>query len=229
MGKKVYQATALTGGATGALDAINGSLLADGDLAIVTVGGHLFLYELDHDNSSAEASPWIISPDKNYGTKRWVWQPNDFSYHAAAAAYLAADLDISATPAWYEIGSGSETITEEYDYGSNFDTTTGRYTCPVNGVYDISAVFGCKVKDDSQTLVAFYPALGVGGSASRFASGYYGAAAFTIRGSASWKVYAAATTAFSLMVYAAESASSQPTILGGAAETRISVNLICKV
>ena len=229
MGKKVYTASSLTGGADGSLDSINGSLLNDGDLAIVTVGGRHYLYELDHDNSSAEASPWIISPDKNYGTKRWILQSGGGDYYSGATAYLAADLDISATPAWYEIGSGAETITEVNDYGSNFDVATGRYTTPVAGVYLVSTTIGCKVKDDSQTLVACYTALGVNGSASRYGSSFYGAAQYVFRANSSWQMYVAAGVTLSAFIYAAESASSQPTILGGATENRFSVSLLFKV
>jgi len=74
MGKKVYIKTALTGGAAGALDEIDGSLLNNLDIAIVTVSGTVYFYVLNHDLTTAESSPGIISPDKNYGTKRWVLQ-----------------------------------------------------------------------------------------------------------------------------------------------------------
>ena len=74
MGKHVYLKSALTGGAADALDSIDGNLLNNLDLAFVTVGGVVYTYVLNHDLTTAESSPGIISPDKNYGTKRWVLQ-----------------------------------------------------------------------------------------------------------------------------------------------------------
>jgi hypothetical protein len=74
MGKKVYTKTALTGGGDTALDGIDGSLLNNLDIGIVTVGGTVYFYVLDHDNSGSESSPSLICPDRNYGTKRWILQ-----------------------------------------------------------------------------------------------------------------------------------------------------------
>ena len=68
-----YGATSLTGGGTGALDAINGSQLSDGDTAMVVVnGGTVYHYILDSDSGATETSPQIIAPDSNAGDKRWV-------------------------------------------------------------------------------------------------------------------------------------------------------------
>jgi len=74
MGKKVYTKTALTGGGDTALDGIDGNLLNNGDIGIVTAAGVIYFYVLNNDLATAESSPGIISPDKNYGTKRWVLQ-----------------------------------------------------------------------------------------------------------------------------------------------------------
>lgn len=71
---KVFIFTALTGTDTTALDGWDGDDLINGDLAIVKSSGVIYFYVLDHDNSSAESSPGIIQPNKNYGTKRWVLQ-----------------------------------------------------------------------------------------------------------------------------------------------------------
>ena len=75
MGKKIYNFTALTGGTADALDSLNGKDLNKDDMAIVTLAGMIYFYVLDNDNSSAESSPDIITPDgQNAGTKRWVLQ-----------------------------------------------------------------------------------------------------------------------------------------------------------
>ena len=49
-----YNATSLTGGGTGALDAINGQNLADGDKCIVVAAsGQTWIYNLDSDSALA--------------------------------------------------------------------------------------------------------------------------------------------------------------------------------
>jgi len=73
MAKNNYLAYGLIGGATGALDAIDGTDLADQDMAFVSVqDGFVYHYVLDADSGAAESSPDIISPDSNAGTKRWI-------------------------------------------------------------------------------------------------------------------------------------------------------------
>lgn len=73
MANKVYGASSLTGGLTGALDAINGSIINEGDLAAVLVNDdQAYFYILDADSGVAESSPRIISPDTNAGNKRWI-------------------------------------------------------------------------------------------------------------------------------------------------------------
>ncbi len=73
MANNIYGAIALTGGATGALDAIDGAALADKDIAIVVMqAGSVYTYVLDADSAAAESSPGIIQPDANGGDKRWI-------------------------------------------------------------------------------------------------------------------------------------------------------------
>lgn len=74
MASKGYGAIALTGGGTGALDKIDGSILNDGDVAKVTdaVNDIKYEYTLNASSGAAESSPLVISPDNNAGTKRWV-------------------------------------------------------------------------------------------------------------------------------------------------------------
>lgn len=72
--KLYYSKTALTGGAAAALDYIDGSLLADGDMAFVSVSGVLYVYRLNATSGAAESSPNIIAPDTNPGNKRWILQ-----------------------------------------------------------------------------------------------------------------------------------------------------------
>lgn len=63
---------ALTGGGDGALDAIDGADLIDGEAAFVVSNGLQYIYYLDADSGAAEDSPNVIAPDSNAGDKRWI-------------------------------------------------------------------------------------------------------------------------------------------------------------
>ena len=63
--------TARTGGGASALDGINGSSLADGDLTFVTESDRSFVYVNDATCSDAENDPLVILPDTNPGTNCW--------------------------------------------------------------------------------------------------------------------------------------------------------------
>ena len=69
---KFYGATSLIGGGSGALDAIDGAALVDGDGVVVIIDGLSYFYHLDATSGAGESSPRIISPDANAGTKRWL-------------------------------------------------------------------------------------------------------------------------------------------------------------
>ncbi|WP_024333123.1 hypothetical protein [Desulfotignum balticum] len=71
MAQKWLPASSLTGGGEGALDAIDGSNVSDGDRAIV-IADLVYFYVLDADSGLAESSPSVISPAGNAGNKRWV-------------------------------------------------------------------------------------------------------------------------------------------------------------
>ena len=75
MAYTAYFATALTGGASGALDAIDGTALINNDIAMAVLGGITRIYRLDDNSAMTEASPYIITPDTNAGNKRWILQP----------------------------------------------------------------------------------------------------------------------------------------------------------
>jgi hypothetical protein len=80
MAKTVYNKyTALTGGAATALDSVDGADLAEGDHAILYIGGAVYFYLLDENSAATESVPNVISPDDNAGDKRWVLQNQDHS------------------------------------------------------------------------------------------------------------------------------------------------------
>jgi len=77
MARTVYHKTARTGGGGDALDGINGALLLNNDPAFVMEGGIVYEYLLNSTSGATEASPYVISPDANAGTKRWILQTID--------------------------------------------------------------------------------------------------------------------------------------------------------
>jgi len=68
----LYKYTGLTGGAATDLDSVDGDSLVNGDFAFVFASGILYQYELDSTSGATEASPFVIAPDSNPGTKRWL-------------------------------------------------------------------------------------------------------------------------------------------------------------
>jgi len=72
MAIKFHGATALTGGGSDALDALDGDELSDGDAAFVVTSNYVYIYVVDADSAAAEDSPEIIAPDTNAGDKRWI-------------------------------------------------------------------------------------------------------------------------------------------------------------
>ena len=64
--------TELTGGGEDALDLYDGDYLSNHDMAIVNDGDNVYFYTLNAGSGAAEASPYVIAPDTNAGTKRWV-------------------------------------------------------------------------------------------------------------------------------------------------------------
>ena len=70
-----YTKTDINGGASTALDSIDGTNLVQGNRALVIKGsnpGQVYVYVLDATAGGTESSPDLIVPDTNAGTKRWV-------------------------------------------------------------------------------------------------------------------------------------------------------------
>jgi hypothetical protein len=72
MANNFYPATSLIGGASGALDSIDGATLGEGDGAFVITSDGIYVYYLNATSGETEDSPHIITPDTNAGTKRWI-------------------------------------------------------------------------------------------------------------------------------------------------------------
>lgn len=131
---KVYAATSLIGGITGSLDNINGSALVDKDIAIVGVqGGNLMPYVLEADSGETEASPYIIAPDSNPGTKRWKLVGIQPAFSHVLATEGTGQTFISGTPDTVIFG------TEVYDTLGEYNNTTGIFTAKYDGIYSFKA------------------------------------------------------------------------------------------
>ena len=78
MANNVYAANAITGGAAGALDDIDHSILSTGDIAMVidATNDDVYFFTYDSTTSTAESSPWttngVVNPDSNGGNGRWT-------------------------------------------------------------------------------------------------------------------------------------------------------------
>ena len=92
-----YGATALTGGTSGCLDAINGALLSDGDMALVRTLTTAYEYTLDADSAAAASSPGVISPVTNAGDKRWIRSKSYLILSEIDGLRYAADAEASDT------------------------------------------------------------------------------------------------------------------------------------
>lgn len=92
MAQKWLPASSLTGGGEGALDAIDGSNVSDGDRAIV-IADKAYFYVLDADSAAAESSPDVIQPDSNAGDKRWILKETHGLIEITTGSFLLAGTD----------------------------------------------------------------------------------------------------------------------------------------
>jgi hypothetical protein len=110
-----YGFTALTGGAAGCLDAIDGDLLVNQDIAVGVVSGFSYIYDLVATSGAATNSPFIIPPATNPGNKRWklrgIYSNNciqGFSTTPTAAG--TTTLDVSSTYQQFFTGSSTQIV-----------------------------------------------------------------------------------------------------------------------
>ena len=80
MAYNFFGAVSLTGGGTGALDAIDGTSLKTGDGACVITSSGFYIFYLSASSGASESSPDVISPDANAGSKRWILQGSGIFY-----------------------------------------------------------------------------------------------------------------------------------------------------
>lgn len=139
----VYAATSLTGGAAGALDLIDGTVLADKDSAIGFVqGGGIYFYVLDADSGAAESSPSVISPDANAGTKRWI-------LHDSLTSFGGGYLKLAGGTMTGAIAMGSRKVT-----GLGAPSTNGDAVRATTKITEANLESAVDLKHAAVTLVA---------------------------------------------------------------------------
>jgi hypothetical protein len=153
-----YPYIALSGGADGALDSLDGAALKDGDFAVVVVPGtrNSYIFTLDADSGATEDGLTVIAPDNNAGDKRWVLtnaasNDNDVTFFGATGNGVADDrtaieaADAGATgfvhypTGTYKVGSDITLTTPiVMDAGAMFLVATGAtltLNCPIQAGY----------------------------------------------------------------------------------------------
>ena len=125
----------LIGGGTSSLDAIDGAGLSDGDAAVVVLSTGVYHYHLNATSGASENSPYVIAPDTNAGTKRWVLvTPQAPMSHVEAERSTAQNI----------VNNVDTTViynTETYDLLSEYNNTTGIFTAKYAGLYSVYGAF----------------------------------------------------------------------------------------
>lgn len=144
MANKIYPATALTGGSSGALDAIDGALLNDGDKAIVIVSGDfVYFYHMNASSGAAESAPDVIAPDSNPNDKRWILQSIYGTGGGGGSEYLADSgvspaVEPSATgTSAVAIGDGADAAGDYAIIGGGQDNTENSAHGAIGGGQDV--------------------------------------------------------------------------------------------
>jgi len=160
MTTKTYTKYVLTGGGTGALDAIDGDFLANNYRAMVITDDGVYHYKLDATSGATEDGFNIIAPDDNAGTKRWILKRG--SADSFYPDYNAADQGVTGsnnTIKYYvdQIGSDQAIIVLRHNSGSaitTYDLDTDEYTIPSNITlkFDRGAVIDGVTGDEILTI-----------------------------------------------------------------------------
>lgn len=123
--------SALIGGGVGSLDAIDGAILNDGDAAVVVLSTGVYHYHLNAASGAAENSPYVIAPDSNPGTKRWVLvTPMGPFSHVNATSNATQSVPTGVAT---KLNFG----TEDYDLLSEF--ASSEFTALYTGYYSVKA------------------------------------------------------------------------------------------
>lgn len=159
----IYGATSLTGGGAEALDVIDGTDLANGDVAMVVTTSETYHYTLDATSGAAENSPYIISPDTNAGTKRWILkQPESTTIQYPSNAIIGGH--ISTLQNFIEhinssAGTGGFDLIDNLDGTINIDAgsallrnTTDVHTSTIEE-YDVPSISSMSLTDNATNYI----------------------------------------------------------------------------
>lgn len=130
MANNIHPATSHTGGGVGALDAIDGNDIADGDGVLVITDNNADHYVVDGSSSESESYPRIIAPDTNPGTKRYkrVHCRDNYLYSRKTSADTPDDEFESTTldGKWTAVGSIASGTVDLLETGAvnKYDLTT---------------------------------------------------------------------------------------------------------
>lgn len=116
------------------LAALDGAVLADGDGAVVISDDGFFAYLLDASSGASENSPYVISPDTNAGSKRWLLKnPNRQVYFRAL--HTSSPGPNTTIDDWTTVPFAAEAV----DLNGDYNAATGVFTAPYDGIYHLSA------------------------------------------------------------------------------------------
>jgi len=171
-----FGAISLTGGAAGALDAINGADLSDKDGAVVITPTEIYHYTLDADSGAAEDPPRVIAPDTNPGDKRWLLRRD--SAGAVFDGSRGANQSIPQST-WTKI-----TFTaENFDDDGVFNLADSKFIASTAGKYAFSFTASMETTTSVRVLMALYKN-GVeifrGADGASTSGGYWTESAFAI-------------------------------------------------
>lgn len=139
MANNIYGAIALIGGGVGALDAIDGTGLADKDMAYVTVAGVTYNYILNPTLNQVTSSPSIIQPVSNPGTKDWVLT----NIYGLA---ITAGKTITVTDNTTLAGPASATVAGPIEIATNAEALTGSDTARAVTPDDLKYVLDIRIQ-----------------------------------------------------------------------------------
>ena len=118
--KRVYACTALTGGASGALDALPYNSLQDGELAFTVTDDYIYVHVFDASSSSSESSPDVIAPDDiGSNTGRWLLRLSFLEPLYVDRTNGRVSIGTSTPPTVWTVNVGSVADSGVYIYGTN--------------------------------------------------------------------------------------------------------------
>ena len=135
---KTWNATALTGGAIRALDAIPVASLADLHRAFVVASDTIYYYEFDAAGTAAESSPSVIRPDDyttagNWILSRWYTQETNFNNNL----FINSDFAVNQ-----EAYAGGVITTGEYGHDMMKSISSASYTVSGGALTMVSGTLG---------------------------------------------------------------------------------------